>query len=88
MKKQISENHKSISATKTAMSPEVELEYNYYKLLEDIKECYDKEVNHLEVPFSCAKDYPKDLCYRLQKLQLNVDITKQSILIQLPIKKA
>lgn len=69
------------------MKPEVKLEYNYYKLLENIKNCYEENLSRLEIPFSCAKDYPKDLCYRLQKIHLEVDITKQSILIKIPTKK-
>lgn len=87
MKKLVQEKSQSIPNKKSTMSPEVEIEYNYFKLLEVIKDCYNKEIDRLEVPFSCAKDYPKDMCYRLQKLHLTVDITKHSILIQLPIKK-
>lgn len=61
-------------------------EYNYFKLLENIKNCYAEEISRLEVPFSCANDYPIDMCYRLQKLKLNLDFTENSILIQFPIK--
>lgn len=63
-----------------------QIELNYFKLLQDIKSCYEQNLSRLEIPFSCAKDYPSDLCYRLQKLQLSIDITTNSILIELPIK--
>jgi hypothetical protein len=68
------------------MNKDIQNEYNYFKLLEDIKSCYDQKLDRLEIPFSCAKDYPKDLCYRLQKLHLTIDMTNESILIKLPLK--
>lgn len=62
-------------------------EYNYFKLLEDIKGCYELNIPSIEMPFSVAKDYPNDLCYKLQKLSLTIDMTENSILILLPPKK-
>lgn len=62
-------------------------QFNYYKLLENIKDCYDHNLDRFEIPFSCAKDYPVDLCYKLQNMHLKVDFTKDSILIKLPIKR-
>ena len=63
-------------------------QYNYFKLLENIKQCYADEISRLEIPFSCANDYPIDMCYRLQKLNLNLDFTDDSILIQFPTKNS
>lgn len=62
-------------------------DYNYFKLLEDIKQCYELNVPSLEIPFSIAKDYPNDLCYKLQSIKLQVDFTPNSILVVLPLKK-
>lgn len=68
------------------MDTENEKEYNYFKLLQNIKNCYTENIERLEIPFSCANDYPKDTCYRLQKLNLILEFTNDSILIKLSVK--
>ncbi len=66
----------------------VDKEHNYYKLLQDLKSCYEENVDRLEIPFPCLLDYPVDMPNKLTNLGFFVDITSDALLIKIKTKKA
>lgn len=56
---------------------------NYLKLLKDLRDCYGNNVDRLEIPFPCLKDYPVDMPNKLMETGFLVDFTKDSLIILL-----
>jgi hypothetical protein len=79
-----SKNPMYINMNEEESKKNLEKEYNYYKLLKDIKMAYDKNLSRLEIPFSIIKEYPIEMPNKLTHIGLKVDFTNSTLLIIIP----